>query len=181
MGAELSGVRSLHVATIFRTEVRGDRGDVCGRRSGDTVGVTVAVNVFVGVNVLENVSAYVLVNVPGLWNVPAVLVSMSVQGSVADKDVTPRSGGNIRLEIGCEVDETDDADEPECLLVGEGDLEEYPVVEPETGTVRCRAANHGRRLAGRGGGWDLENADQPVLTRYGSVLVRRPSCLQKMR
>ena len=77
---------------------------------------------------LENVSVYVLVNVPGLWNVPAVRVRMSVQVSVADRDVRPRSGGDIRLEIGCEVDETGDADEPECLMVGEDDLEEYPVV-----------------------------------------------------
>ena len=71
---------------------------------------------------------YVLVNVPGLWNIPAVLVPVSVQVSVADRDVRPRSGGNNRLEIGCEVDETDGADELECLSVGEDDLEEYPVV-----------------------------------------------------
>jgi hypothetical protein len=124
-------VRSFHTATIFRTEVRGDWGDVCGRRSGDAVGVTavgaVAVNVFVGVNVLKNVSVYVLVNVPVFWDVPAVLVRVSVQVSVANRDVRPCGGGDIRLEIGCEV-ETDDADEPECLLVGEDDLEEYPVV-----------------------------------------------------
>ena len=128
LGLNLAGVRSFHAATIFRTEVKGDRGDVCGRRSGDAVGVTVAGAVAVNVFVIgENVSVYVLVNVPGLWNVPAVLVRVSVQVSVADRDVRPRSRGDIRLEIGCEVDETDDADEPECHLVGEDDLEEYPV------------------------------------------------------
>ena len=82
LGFDLAGVRSFHAATIFRTEVRGDWGDICGRRSGDAVGVTVAgaiaVNVFVGVNVLKNVSVYMSMNVPGLWNVPAVLVRVSV-------------------------------------------------------------------------------------------------------
>jgi hypothetical protein len=33
--------------------------------------------------------------------------------------IRPRSGGEIRLEMGCEVDEIEDADDPECLLVGE--------------------------------------------------------------
>jgi hypothetical protein len=38
---------------------------------------------------VENVSVYVLANVPGLWNVPAVLVRVSVQVSVADRDLRP--------------------------------------------------------------------------------------------
>lgn len=37
------GVRSFHAATILRTEVSGERGEVCGRRREDAVGVAVVV------------------------------------------------------------------------------------------------------------------------------------------
>jgi len=64
------GVRSFQAATMLRTEVSGERGEVCGRRRGDAVGVpvkvAVPVKVSVGVNVFENVSVYVLVKVLGL-------------------------------------------------------------------------------------------------------------------
>jgi hypothetical protein len=47
------GVRSFHAATMFRTEVKGDRGEVLGRRREDGgVSVTVAlVKVWVSVSV----------------------------------------------------------------------------------------------------------------------------------
>ena len=51
------GVRSFHAATMLRTDVSGERGDVCGRRSEDAVGVAVDVK---PVNVFE----YVPVPVP---------------------------------------------------------------------------------------------------------------------
>ncbi len=70
-------------------------------------------------------SVYVLVKVPGLWNVPAVLVRVSVQVSVAVRDVRPRRGGETRLDMTFDVDETDDEDEADCRL-GEDDLDEYP-------------------------------------------------------
>lgn len=51
-----SGVRSFHAATMLRTDVSGERGDVCGRRSDDAVGVPVKVFVLVvGVRVLLKV------------------------------------------------------------------------------------------------------------------------------
>ena len=37
------GVRSFHAATMLRTDVSGDRGDVCGRRREEAVGVAVVV------------------------------------------------------------------------------------------------------------------------------------------
>ena len=37
------GVRSFHAATMFLTEVSGERGDVCGLRRDEAVGVAVVV------------------------------------------------------------------------------------------------------------------------------------------
>jgi hypothetical protein len=80
----------------------------------------------VGVKVLECVSVYVSVKVAGLWNVPAVLVRVSVQVSVVVMDVRPRRGGETRLDMTFDVDETDDEDEADCLVVG--DLDVYPML-----------------------------------------------------
>jgi hypothetical protein len=71
--AALVGVRSFQAATIFRTELNGDRGEAWGRRRDDMVGVAVKVSVGVPVNVLDGeiveamldvVAEKVLVNVP---------------------------------------------------------------------------------------------------------------------
>jgi hypothetical protein len=123
---------------------------------------------------------YVLANVPRLWNVPAVLVRVSVQVSVADRDVRPRSGGDIRLEIGCEVDETDEADEPECLLVGEDDLEEYPVVVsprpvPYPAVLLIMGAGRGEVRT-----WRTRTSRCRRDMGVSSSVGRWPSCLQKM-
>ena len=55
------GVRSFHAATMLRTDVSGERGDVCGRRSEDAVGVAVDVK---PVNVFEYESVPVPVTEP---------------------------------------------------------------------------------------------------------------------
>ena len=34
-----AGIRSFHAATMFQTEVRGERSDVCGRHKDETVRV----------------------------------------------------------------------------------------------------------------------------------------------
>jgi hypothetical protein len=91
-----------------------------------TVTGAVAVKSLVGVRVLEYVSVYVFVNVAGLWNVPAVLVRVSVQVSVAVMEVRPRRGGETRLDMTFDVDETDEEDEADCLFVGEDDRDVYP-------------------------------------------------------
>lgn len=46
-GVPSDGVRCFHAATMLRTEVNGERGEVCGRRSGVCVGVVVPVSVSV--------------------------------------------------------------------------------------------------------------------------------------
>jgi hypothetical protein len=56
----LAGVLSFHKATILRTDVKGERGDPCGRRRVEAgvrvlVLVNVPVSVAVPVNVRENV------------------------------------------------------------------------------------------------------------------------------
>ena len=58
------GARSFQRATMLRTEARGERGEVCGRRRADGgVRVPVPVRVSAAVGVLVGVSVKVLVNV----------------------------------------------------------------------------------------------------------------------
>lgn len=53
------GVRSFHAEIILRTDIKGERGDVCGRRREETVGVTLVMfdAVLDAVKVFENVLA----------------------------------------------------------------------------------------------------------------------------
>lgn len=114
------GVRSFQAATMFLTEVSGDRGDVCGLRNEDAVGVAVVVKpelvkVFVLVYELVAVGP-VPVKVLGPLRV-CVNVPLLVGGNreSADRDVGPRGGGERREDIGPE----DDTVDPDLLLVGD--------------------------------------------------------------
>jgi hypothetical protein len=118
---------------MLRTEVRGDLGDVCGRRRGDVTGVpeiaAVPVKVLVGVKVFENVSVNVLAKVLGLWYVSSVLVRVSVRVSVADIEVNPLNGGESSVEIGTDADDAEETEELDLVFVGEADLDPYPGLE----------------------------------------------------
>lgn len=122
------GVRSFHAATMLRTEVSGERGDVCGRRSDDAVGVAVVVK---PVNVFEYEP--VPVTDPGAELPPEpvrVYVSVVVRvwvnvllvvGVNRESDVrgVPREGGESTEDI-VAMGPEDDTEEPALLLfVGE--------------------------------------------------------------
>lgn len=82
-----AGVRSFHAATRLRTDIRGERGDVCGRRKEETVGEMAdeAVALLASAKVLENVLAKSL----GLSCVPllpVVAVGPLVGGAKRDED-----------------------------------------------------------------------------------------------
>ncbi len=112
------GVRSFHAATMFRTDVSGDRGDVWGRRSDEAVGVAVVVK---PVKVLLYVPD---VEVPGPVYVLGPLrdrmnVSVLVGTKRESEDrVVPRAGGDINEDIVVTGSEAD-RDEPVLLFVGE--------------------------------------------------------------
>lgn len=91
---------------MLRTEVRGERGDVCGRRKDETVGEMAEelVALFASAKVLENVLAKSL----GLSWVPLLLV-------VA---VGPLVGGAKRDEAD-RGSETEDKVEPALLFAGD--------------------------------------------------------------
>ena len=114
------GVRSFHAATMFRTEVRGERGEVWGRRREEAVGVAVVVkpvNVFVFVYVPEVAvpeGVYVLVPLRVWVNVP--LLVGKKRESV--DSVVPRAEGDMREDVAV-IGPEDDTDEPALLLVGD--------------------------------------------------------------
>lgn len=136
----VDGVLSFQAATILRTDVSGERGDVCGRRR-EPVGVSVPefvlvkvfvfvpegvnVLVFVWVNVFVLVLVYVLVYALGLrYPVPvrvSVVVGLRTLDVASDSDVAPLVGGerNDDIEIGPEPEDTE-------LFVGDEGLELYP-------------------------------------------------------
>lgn len=103
------GVRSFHAAIILRTDVKGERGEVCGRRREETVGVTLVVfdAVLDAVKVFEKVLAKSL----GLNWVP---LRVTVVG--------PLVGGDSKDDVDRESDmedETEDTVEPALLFAGE--------------------------------------------------------------
>jgi hypothetical protein len=103
------GVRSFHAAIILRTDVKGERGDVCGRRREETVGVTLVEfdTVLDAVKVFEKVLAKPL----GLNWVP---LRVTVVG--------PLVGGESKDDMDRDSDIEDDADdtvEPALLFAGE--------------------------------------------------------------
>lgn len=104
-----AGVRSFHAATMFRTEVRGERGDVCGRRKDDTVGEIAEelVVLLASAKVLENVLAKSL----GLSCVPLLPVVV----------VSPLVGGAKRDEAdkASEAEEAEEMAEPALLFAGD--------------------------------------------------------------
>lgn len=102
------GVRSFHAATMLRTDVSGERGDVCGRRRVEVDGVMLVMldAVLDAVKVLENVLAKSL----GLSCVP-----------VRVRVVLPLVGGANKDDMERES-ETEDADEivdPALLFAGD--------------------------------------------------------------
>jgi hypothetical protein len=115
------GVRSFHAATMLRTDVRGERGDVCGRRKGETVGVILDVFVALldAVNVLENVLAKSL----GLNCVPLLLVVMVGPAVGGDNNDVDESASEIE-------DDDEEIEEPALLFVGDEGREPYPVDVP---------------------------------------------------
>ena len=80
------GVRSFHAATMLRTEVRGERGDVCGRRKDETVGETAEelVALLAPAKVLEKVLAK-SVGLSRVALLPVVAVSPLVGGAKRDE------------------------------------------------------------------------------------------------
>lgn len=115
-----AGVRSFHAATRLRTDMRGERGDVCGRRKGETVGEMAdeAVAPLASAKVFENVLAKSL----GLSCVPLLLV-------VA---VGPLVGGAKRDEDdkASETEDVEEMVEPALLFAGDEGRDPYPVDVP---------------------------------------------------
>lgn len=114
-------VRSFHSATMLRTEARGERGDVCGRRKVDgCVGVVpVRVGVVLVTGIVVEVKVCVSVSVKTL----AVGVNESVLEGLAERVIVVKpGGGDKKLDLPPVPDEDELVDD----LVGEDGLDPYP-------------------------------------------------------
>lgn len=112
-----AGVRSFHAATMLRTEARGERGEVCGRRKDETVGEIAdeLVALLASAKVLENVLAKSL----GLRLAPLLPVIV----------VGPLVGGAKRDEDD-KASEAEEMAEPALLFAGDEGRDPYPEDEP---------------------------------------------------